>query len=142
MSIAAAKRCGYKVREGLGMNVKEYIKDHKSTIKKAVIIGVPTAAGIAIGCGTGVIPYKQIGGVAIKAGRKIPVRMIGSKAKDGVLMVAGTEAATKAGQLLKKELKRELKGNARRIVRKKIKESRIANTPKRNTGKQGSKNMT
>lgn len=114
-------------------NIREYIKDHKGTIKKVVIVGVPTAAGIAIGCRAGFIPYRQIAGAAVKAGRsiplnKIPVRQIGTKAKDGIVMLAGSEVAARAGQALKTELKRELKGEAGRFVRKKIKEGRTAKT--------------
>lgn len=113
------------------MNVKKYIKDHKGTIKKAVIVGVPIAAGVAIGCRAGFIPYKQIAGTAVKVGRKIPVnkipiRQIGTKAKDGIVMLAGSEAAAKAGQALKYELKREIKGGARRFVKRKIRESRVS----------------
>lgn len=123
------------------MNVKGYIKEHKRTIKKVVIVGVPTVAGIVIGCRTGFIPYKQIAGAAVRAGRriplnKIPVRQISAKAKDGIVMLAETEAVAKAGQTLKKELKREIKGETRRIVRKKLKEGQKARAEKREPNKQ------
>lgn len=123
------------------MNVKKYIKDHKRTIKKVIIVGVPTAAGIAIGCRAGFIPYKQVAGAAVKAGRKIPlnkipVRQIGMKAKDGIVTLAGTDAVAKAGQTLKHEIKREVQGEARRIIRRKIKDVQKVRTEKRQSSSQ------
>ena len=112
------------------MRMKRYISNHKVTIKKAAIVGVPTAAGIVIGGRAGLIPYKQIAGVTVEAGRKIPlskipVKQIGMKAKDGVEMLAGNETVAKVGQELQQELKQELEDEAKRLIRKKIRESHI-----------------
>lgn len=53
------------------MKVKRFISRHKRTIKRAVIIGVPVVVigGIAIGCKTGKIPYKEISQAVVKTGK-------------------------------------------------------------------------
>ena len=109
------------------MKVRNYIREHRSTIKKVVVIGVPTTAGVVLGCRFGVIPYRRIAGTAVRVGKKVPVRAIGTKAKDGAVLLLDSKIAHDVG----KGIKREFKKDTRRFVGRKLRENRNRKVKKR-----------
>ena len=98
------------------MNPKDYIKAHRGGIRKVIVIGVPAAAGVALGCRFGVIPYKQIAGTAVRIGRKVPVKAIGRAAKDGAVLLLDSKIA----EDIYRGVRKELKGDTGQVIARKI----------------------